>query len=220
METKIRKQRSRKTRGRRDDPLKERILSAAGPRFLHDGFARTSVDQIASELGISKKTLYKNFPSKEELLSACVQLFMMRVHENLARVLRSDMSFVEKLDRLMAMLADVIGKVSKPFQHDLQRHSPELWTRMQEFRRVRVAEVFADVLDQGIQQGSLRRDVHRRVFLLAYLGAIENVVTPSVLVNESFSAGDAVHSILQIFFRGILTDAGRAELAHLHQQPS
>jgi hypothetical protein len=60
--------------------------------------------------------------------------------------------------------------------------------------------------------------VDKRIFLLAYLGVLDSVIIPGVLAEESFSGSEAVRSVIDMFFRGVLTNEGRARLHTLQSQ--
>ena len=197
------------------DSNKEKIISLATERFLREGFARISVDEIATDLAMSKKTFYKIFSSKEDLINQIVDRIMAEARGRLARIVDSNKNFIEKLNDLMTFLGHQASRFSKAFQQDVQRHAPDIWNRMQEFRRQRIMSHFAHLLEQGVNEGFVRKDLNKQVFLLAYLGAVESIVNPSVLTNESFSAQEALRCIMRIYFQGILTEEARKELDQL-----
>jgi hypothetical protein len=150
-----------------------------------------------------------------------METIMTDVDGNFARVLGSKRTFVEKLNEVTAFLGLRLSTFSRPFQRDVQRHAPGIWKRMQDFRRHRIMTHFGQLLEQGVREGFVRRDVDTRLFLLTYLGAIESLVNPSVLANESFSAQEALHSIVEICFRGILTEnAARQDVCSRTNQHS
>lgn len=192
-----------------DEPARERILSFASGKFLREGFAKISVDELTSELAISKKTFYKYFTSKEDLLTQIMDRLVAGIRTRFLTIIDSDRDFIEKLSQVMALLANELGRLSLPLQADLQRHAPHIWKRVEDFRRERITKNFASLLEQGMEEGFVRKDINKKIALLTFLGAVESIIRPSVLINESFSAREALQSIMAIFFRGILTeDAG------------
>jgi hypothetical protein len=96
---------------------------------------------------------------------------------------------------------------------DLSRHRPDQWKRIEDFRARRLPDVFLRLLNQGIREGHVRPNLQKRIFLLAYMAAVQHIMQPSVLANESFSAREAITGILELFFQGLLTDRGRKALA-------
>jgi AcrR family transcriptional regulator len=197
-------------RGR--EPIKERILTLASERFLQEGFSKVSVNDLTSELVISKKTFYKFFGSKEDLLVQVMDRFLAGVRTRFTKILDSERNFVEKLGDVMTFLGQEIGRLGKPLQADLQRHAPEVWRRIENFRRERITQNFSLLLEQGMDEGFVRKDLNKTIALLSFLGAVENIVRPSVLVNESFSAREALQGITAIVFHGILTEEAERKL--------
>ncbi|MGB5873510.1 MAG: TetR/AcrR family transcriptional regulator [Bacteroidota bacterium] len=197
------------------DDQKRRVILAARERMFREGFSRMSIDVLVSDLGMSKKTFYKIFRSKEDLVSQIVDNMLGEVRLVFGEITGSDRDFLEKLTAILTLVGEQIGRIGRPLQEDLQKLHPELWKRIEDFRRQRLTQTFAPLFDQGIAEGYVRSDVNKRVFLFAYIGAIQNLITPQVLVQESFSAQDALRGIVGIFFQGILTDQGRKQLAQI-----
>ncbi len=201
--------------------LKERIISFAFDRFRTEGFAKVSVDDIAASLVISKKTFYKVFKSKEDLVVQIMNRHLGEVSTTVERIVSGNQSFVAKLGALLSYLGTIPGRVGIALLQDVQRHMPYLWKRIEQFRSERVTSLFGHLIDQGMAEGYIRHDLNKRIFLLSYMAAIQQIVQPSVLANESFSAQEAISSILELFFKGALTDLGRKEFSSAqHHQPA
>jgi len=203
-----------------EELLKERILSAAFDRFRTDGFARVSIDDIASSLVMSKKTFYKFFASKDDLIEQLVDRLLADVKAHVERIVSSDQTFVAKLSALLSYLGSLPAHAGLPMLNDLQRHAPHLWKRVEQFRLQRIPDIFSRLLKQGIREGHVRPDLHQRIFLLSYMAAVQLIMQPSVLANESFSAREAISGIMELFFKGALTDRGRKQLAKVQIHPT
>jgi len=195
-----------------DDTAKMRILAFAREKMLRDGFAHITVEQIASEMGISKKTFYKAFQGKDALIAGIMESVMQEIRGKLEEVIQSDNTFTEKLHAVMRVIAEQLCKIGRPFQQDLQRFLPEFWRRVEEFRRKTMSANMGRMLEQGIREGAVRSDVNVRIFLFAYLAAIDSLLRPDVLAQESFSMQEALGNIMAIFFHGILTEEASREL--------
>ena len=91
-------------------PLERRIVDAAGALFLSRGFVRVTADDIATEIGVSKATLYKEFASKEDILRAVVRDLMAEIVARVDAIINNEeQSLVE---RLVALFAFVGGRLS------------------------------------------------------------------------------------------------------------
>lgn len=197
--------------------LKERILDYSRERFFEEGFQAVSMDEIAAGLGISKKTFYKYFPSKDDLLRQIAERTMAEARAMMHKLLASDLTFIEKLDRFSVLIGTQLSKTSRALARDIRRYAPELWHRIERFREERIQDVFSRLFEQGVREGFVRPEVNKRIFLLAYRAAINNIINPAVLADEPFSFQEALHGIVSIFFRGILTDEGKRRMVELEQ---
>ena len=108
--------------------LRDVILEHARNEFLARGFSKVTVDEIASQLGISKKTLYKSYPSKEELLRASLHSMMRSAGWELERIVSSDKPLVEKLALAMMLVGHYVSNVRRESVVDMQRYAPTICT--------------------------------------------------------------------------------------------
>ena len=201
------------------EPAKERIIEHARARFFLDGFARVSVEEITSELGMSKKTFYKYFDRKEELVNEIVARMLGEAELKVQGIMAMNAPFPAKLDSLMKLVGIVFKTISKNMLRDLQMYIPGAWEKIQEFRRQRILTTWAALIDEGKRTGYVRSEISQRVFLLALYATIENILNPTVLANEPFSADEALQSIVTIFLRGILTPDAAQALQRLQDNP-
>ena len=99
-----------------DDDIKRRILAAARATFYVQGFRSVTMDDLAEQLGVSKKTLYAHFPSKAALLEALMLDKFRRVEADLARVTaESSTDFLAGLHQLLACIQQHTEEVQPPF---------------------------------------------------------------------------------------------------------
>ncbi len=192
-----------------EEELRGRILLHARSRFLEEGFVSVSVDDLCSDLGISKKTFYRIFPSKDDLLHQEADWLMGEAHAFVSGLLQSDKGFAEKALALSTGVATSASKVSRTLIRDMQRHAPDIWKRIEEFRLKTLQISFSQLIEQGVREGYVRTDLNLRIFMLAYIAAIGQVMTPTVLSVEPFSPNEAIRDIFGIFFQGVLTERGR-----------
>jgi AcrR family transcriptional regulator len=189
-----------------DLELKNRILNAAREQFYIYGFSKVTVDEIANKLGISKKTFYKFFPSKDELVLGVVRLTIKEMDSCCTGLMnRSDISFVEKLKQLMTFVALQYSKISRHLIEDLEKNAPLAWKEIADYRTQHIQGNFKQLLAEGIQQGVFRSDLKQELVLLIYSNVIRNVITPEILSQVPFTAAEVFETIIEIMFEGILT---------------
>jgi AcrR family transcriptional regulator len=190
-----------------DDETK--ILEAASDRFMNAGLYKVTMDEIASDLRMSKKTVYKFFPSKEILLKAIVQSLMHRIESEVQAISSSGKPFEEKLTSILTFVGKTMRKLSQPFMRDLQRFAPGLWKEIEIFRREKVFSKIYQMLRQAQREMVFREDLDIDLFYLVLVTAMQGIMNPQVLSQQPFSAEEAFKGIFRILYEGALTDDAR-----------
>ncbi|MDP2807997.1 MAG: TetR/AcrR family transcriptional regulator [bacterium] len=194
------------------DKLKKRIIDNASRMFFERGFSSVSMDQIASGLGVSKKTLYQHFPSKEALLYEVVSN-MMRENGGIIEGIVSDrkMDFHLKLSRLMNHISGVVGRMARPFGEDLRRNAPEMWEEIDQFRKKKILLNFRKLMESGARQGVFRKDIDPQLMTLMFATLMQNMIDPKLFSQIPFTAAQVFETIVEMVFRGILTEPARKD---------
>ena len=193
--------------------MRSHILSTAKTLFLQFGFSKVTVDEIASRLGISKKTIYKYFTSKDELINTLLEQTISEMDAQCKGILqREDLGFVEKLREMMKNIAVQYSALHRPLMEDLERNAPHIWRRIAEFRSTLVHQGFGKLLREGIEQGMFRDDIDEKLILMIYLNAIESSINPQSLASLPFSAVQVYEAILKVIYEGILTSVARLRI--------
>ncbi len=191
-----------------------RILHSAREQFIQMGFSKVTTDEIAGALGMSKKTLYKHFPTKEALLAAVMRFTMGEISEGAAAIIYDgELGYTDKLSRLMAFFSGHISRLfSRPFIQDVRRKRPHLWAEVEAFRREQIFTKFANLVAEGVNKGYLRGDVHQDLITRIYLAAAQHILNPETLAELPLTAREAFDGIVRTLFEGLLTEKGRKTL--------
>ena len=190
---------------------RQRILDKASDQFFMLGYSRVTMDELAGELGMSKKTLYKFFPSKVDLLEAIVRNFIQQVIGEQDRILNdATLDFEKRLSELMKLMVRVFSKVNPLLMRDVQRAAPEVWEIIERTRRHRIDTVFGGLLREGQQKGYVRKDLHLPIVVTAMAATIRATLTPLAMSQLPISLVDAFETLRSVFMGGILTDQGRS----------
>jgi TetR/AcrR family transcriptional regulator, transcriptional repressor of aconitase len=202
-----------------DLEFQDRLLEHARNEFLAKGFSKVTLDEIAAELGISKKTLYKIYPSKEELLRASLHSMMRSGGWELERIISSEKPFAEKLALAMITMGKYISKVQKAGLIDIQRSAPSIWKELEKFRQEHIVSRLVTLIVQARNEKIFRADVNEQVLIRMLVSSIQSVINPEVLTQNSFSAKEAAENILRLLFEGALTDSARKDF-HVFDKPT
>ncbi len=184
--------------------------------FFSRGFSKVTVDELAEELGVSKKTIYANFESKDKILSAVLESHMTEIAAKSEEILNSPDDFIDRLYNLCALISDAISQKSPEFMSDLQKNREDLWQKLEEHRRVGVLSTSSRLMEEGMKLGLIRRDVDKDIANLVLLHSISGIINPKTLGKKSFDGARAFDGIMRILFEGILTDKARGAVKKQH----
>ena len=187
----------------------ERIVATAERIFFAAGFSRVSMDDLARELGMSKKTLYSHFTSKEELLRAVLVRRTREVEQGLEAIMGARESFPLKLGHLARFLQNMVAKVSPLFLEDIRRYAPECFQVVEAFRARAIPRYFGRLFEEGIRSGHVRRQVNRELLIRMLVLSIQGIIRPETVEELHLRPREALENILAIIFDGILTPTGR-----------
>ena len=187
------------------DSHRQRIITAARKSFFMHGFRGVAMDDLAAELGISKKTIYKHFPAKIDLLHAVAEQkiasTMAAIEKSLAQPSRG---VQEKLARLLACVEQQGQEIQPPWFRDVRREAPELFHRLQHRRAEIIRQSFGEVLLEGQREGAVRKEVSVGVIIEILLGATEGLVNPSKLVDLGLTPQEGFIAVVNVVLNGVL----------------
>lgn len=190
--------------------IKLRIAQKADEMFRLYGFSKVTMEEIASNLGISKKTLYKHFSNKDHILKEIVHANKCEVDKFIEDLMaQKKMPFIEKLKIFMNFIATQAQKLEGPMIHDLMKCNPEVWKDIEEFRSKKAYKHLSQLIEEGVESGIFRKDVDNSVIVVGYVASIHSLINPDVLSKLPISADQAFRDILKILFEGIFTTEGR-----------
>ncbi len=187
---------------------KEKILHYSRQKFFSDGISKVTMDEIAKELKMSKKTLYKHFPSKCDLASEAIFDMTNTIKKSISEIINSPIDSVTKLHRISQMFFGFAKTFSDKWLNDIRLNHHGLWLKIDEFRVKALMENFTKVLEQGKKEGHFV-DRPTPIVMAALIGAVRGVINPEFLMNNSFSAQNAAEHTLDMLFSSLLTKKGR-----------
>jgi len=155
---------------------RDRILNYAINKFHAEGFYKTSMDEIAKDLQMSKKTIYKYFQSKEGLLETVAGWLMDESKKHIDSILSSGDNVVVKFLKVINMYNSKVLKCSEKWFTDLQVHAPKLWQRIDEFRTSRIYHVLSELVSEGKKEGYINEEIPTCVIVTSYNSTIKSMV--------------------------------------------
>lgn len=193
--------------------LRDKILNTSIDLFRSTGLKSVNTELIASECGISKKTLYEVFDSKEELISYVINTALGRLEKDLKDLAHNIeeqklTDFGEVFHHLMQGVNKIIIVFSKQFLADLKKYYPNLWVDIREYKKERIKNYFGLIFQIGQKNGFIRKEINPELAYYIHHYILDNIVSPEVLSELPLSSRDVLHGIYNVFLFGILTEKG------------
>lgn len=196
---------------------KEKILKTASDVFFTRGFYKIPVDDIASLLKMSKKTIYKHFATKEDLVREVAYLFIKTHSSNISDIINHKYNAVEKLFYIFKYLGNMLININEKWFSDIQSHAPEIWNEIEIFRSRFMAQNISKIIEQGKKEKYIVN--HPSLIMInLFISSIRGIINPAFILNSKIPAFKALESILDILMNGILTVKGKNLLKKLKME--
>jgi len=195
---------------RRRDPSRQRIVDAARAHFFSHGFRSVTMDDLAEELGISKKTLYAHFPGKFDLLEAVLADKFQGVERMLKEVTRAQAhDFPATLQELLTGTQRELDEIKPPFVRDMRQKAPEVFKLVERRRAALFERYFGKLLVDGQRAGMVRKDVPAKLIIEILLAMVQSIMNPPKMEELGMMPKEGFAGILKIILEGALTTKGR-----------
>ena len=183
--------------------VREKIIREAMHLFKQYGFRSVSMNMIADELHISKRTIYMEFENKEQVIVACEELEISRLEQGLARYEQEAENALDALVRAAVCIWQYRASCSPAFFRDVVRY-PEIQEGIRQFK-FRLEKRFTALFEQGAQQGLIQPGAEYEVVAQAFASQSEQI-------KSEYQPGMSL-----TFLRGICTEEGGREIERLTQ---
>jgi AcrR family transcriptional regulator len=188
------------------------ILAAAREILLREHYSGLTMDRLALALGMSKKTLYVHFPSKDTMVAAIIAATGVTMRRQVTAILDGPGAFPEKLEALLRVVADHVGVMSPAFLQDLNRFAPQLFDEIQAIKERNIPTVFGRVMRLGVDQGMIRADIDVAYLAEYWLQVARGVHDTAMLARRGLTPRESLEKALDLFFLGVFTPAARKKV--------
>lgn len=192
--------------------MKEDIVKRALADFMKYGFKTFTMDDLANGLGMSKKTLYEYFPSKNDLVEACLDYALEMSCTNVTTFVQGEGSVIENVYRNQKKVQEIFNINSDRPIWELQKYYPKTYKRM-ESEFAKTDSLFVDkLLEKGREEGFFRKDINVAFYKIFYTNVQRLRSITHTFPEREFPFWETIYTILEYFFRIIVNEKGLKEL--------
>ncbi len=187
------------------------ILRTALEEINTFGLRGFTIDRLSLSLGVSKKTIYKLFPTKDELIGAAFRQIQLRIQREFQHILDTQDNPVVQFAGMIDVARSVIGEFNVRVIGDLKRKYPEVWRQIETFRK-EITGIFRDLFIRAQDQGYIRASLDANIAAILHINIINQLFHPEFFLFNNLTPVDTLTTYKEILTGGLLTEEGRRQL--------
>lgn len=197
-----------------NDELRKKILDVARKKFFTFGIKGVTMDEIASETGIGKATLYEAFTSKNILVEKVIREKVSEM-ENYLNTLTKSLKEDETLDLINTIRSLVdfgnkeLREMKQPFLVELRKYFFQGSEKLRYASLIRV--VIVEIIQRGIKDRIIRSDFNKNILIDAIIMIVEEIITNREVAQKySISSTEVMDTVMKLIIGGLLTEEARS----------
>lgn len=192
-----------------DANVKERVIKTAANLFVRHGIKAITMDYIAGQMGMSKRTLYENFKDKDSLLLSCIQYLDEEGKKEVDEIRKKSTNSIEFFLLVYQSELQKLRLANQNFFSDLKKYHPSV-SAYYEADKEKSKENFILLLERGIYEGYIREDLNMEIITFLLGAQLEMLIKSDSIDLNKYSFMEVFETIFMNFVRGIATSKGVA----------
>mgnify|MGYP003510364811 FL=1 len=189
--------------------MKDKIINKAKEMFLRLGFKSITMDDIACEMCISKKTIYKYFSNKDMLIEESIQAVHKEIRATLNKIAEENFNAIEENFEIKRMFREMFKSAESSPIYQLKKHYPEIYDKVLSMQVSVCEDCFRQNITKGIREGLYRENLDIDNYVKFYYTLIFNINENTMLEKD---AHELEVKALEYHIRAMATLAGIIEL--------
>lgn len=192
--------------------MKDQILNKATEMFLTLGFKSVTMDDIASEMGISKKTIYQHFSTKDALVKATTTSLFETISCGIDEIILADKNPIEELFAIKDFVLKNLKDENTSPIYQLNKYYPRIHKSLMLKQFDKMGSCVVENLEKGISLGLFRKEINKEYISRFYFSGMNSIKDVELFSPDVFSLKDLQAKYLEYHLRGICTPKGIEQL--------
>ena len=188
--------------------VRERIIIESGALFGKYGIRSMTMDTLAEEMGISKRTIYERFKDKDTLLTEVIRFYKEERMKEALQIIDSSTDVIEAMFRIMKLTISQLERMNPVFFHDFKKYHTRVYRQMADPGEIRDMTVTRKMLETGVRQKVFREGIHIDIVNRALHQMFDLFGHESSLIGEGYHHRELFDHIIIPYLRGISTGKG------------
>lgn len=186
-----------------------RILEVATEQFSRFGVRTVTMEDIARQIGVSKKTIYQEFEDKRELVMAVFSQILELDRKKLSHILETEDGVIEHLVHTSRMMRERLSSINPIVIMEVQKYFPEAWRMFENFKETVIMQDLVSVLERGKSLGYFRPEIDSQILAKVRIKQITEAFDPTNFTQLDLNFVEEQVVLMDHFLHGIFTDKGR-----------
>lgn len=187
----------------------ENILIKVSALYRKYGIKSVTMDDVAHELGMSKKTLYQYVSDKTELVQMVVEHIRGCNFRAMKHKKGADLNAIEELIEVSQYVNSLMRDHSPSYEYDLRKYYPDIFSKLMSARRKLMYESMIANIRKGKKEGLYRSELDEKIISKLHLLRIENMQSSEIFAEEEKHSSKFFREIFVYHIHGLATDKGR-----------
>lgn len=187
---------------------KERIIQEARNLFLRLGIRSVSMDEIATQLGISKKTVYQHFQDKDELVDRVLQMQINNMQVETTETVQSASNAIEEIFNTMDMMVKHSRNMNPMVLFDLQKYHLSSFQKFHAYKNDFLLNIISNNLKKGVEEGLYRSDIKIEILSKFRLETLMIGFNMDAFPADKYNVTEVSLVIIENFLYGLATEKG------------
>jgi AcrR family transcriptional regulator len=187
----------------------EELLKKVAALYRRYGIKSVTMDDIAHELGISKKTLYQFVSDKTELVQLVVEHVRQCNFSSLKKEAETELNAIEELIEVSQHVNSLIKDHSPAYEYDLKKYYPDIYSSLMSARRKLMYESMLANIRKGKKEGVYRNELDEKIIAKLHLLRIENIQSSEIFEEEEMHSQKFFREVFVYHIHGLATEKGR-----------
>jgi AcrR family transcriptional regulator len=188
--------------------MKEKILIKATEMYLSLGFKSVTMDDIAAEMGISKKTIYQYYENKSDLILDCALFLFETINSGIDEIFLLNLNPIEELFEIKNFILNRLNDEKTSPMYQLQKFYPKVYDLLRQKQFEKMDSCVLQNIERGVQLGLYRKSIDKEFVARIYFSGMIAIKDKDLFPAEQFKDAELVEKYLEYHLRSIATKEG------------
>lgn len=192
--------------------LTEKMFSSAFSLFMKYGVKSVSMDDIARNLGVSKKTIYSVVDNKKELIEKVIRDFIKGEEKAVKKIIKSSTDSIDEMLNIGRHIIQFMREMKPSLVFDLQKYHPAIWKIIETEHFSFIEKVVHSNIEKGMKSDLYRPEINPVIITKLYMAKSKELVNEDVFPNKTFDKPELLEQFFIYHLNGIASDQGKKHL--------